>query len=202
MNDEKPQRRTYHHGNLREALLAAALRIVETGGVEKFSVVNAAREAGVSTSAPYRHFADKETLLATLAARGFETMSEWLTAASARSTNPMDALRRSAAAYVIFSRQHPGYFALMFTAGIDKSLLPELRLAAESCETLLESVTTTAFGKDRAPVAAAQLWGIAHGLTALSNAGILGYDSTPAALEAMIGSTVTRWANGVQAERP
>ncbi len=201
MSTKDATRESYHHGNLREALLQAALKLVETAGVEKFSVVNAARAAGVSTAAPYRHFADKESLLAELAARGFETLHQSLTDACEQSVDPADALLRCATAYVSFSREHPGSFALMFTAAVDNSSFPNLRRAAESCEALLESVTATAFGADRARLAATQLWGIAHGLIALSNADVLEYDSGPTDLEAMIRSTVTRWAAGVGAER-
>ena len=201
MSEEGTSRGSYHHGNLRQVLLESALELVEANGVEKFSVVDAARGAGVSTAAPYRHFADRQSLLAALATRGFETLSELLTAACEQSTDPPDSLRRCATAYVLFSRNHPGYFALMFTAAIkDKALFPDLRRSAESCEALLESVTDAAFGADHAVLAAAQLWGIAHGLTALSNAGVLGHDVGPADLEAMIESTVIRWATGMQTE--
>ena len=75
------ERRGYHHGNLREALVAAAVDLISQHGPEGFTVAEAARLAGVSPGAPYRHFRDAEALLAEVALRGFERFAEALSAA-------------------------------------------------------------------------------------------------------------------------
>jgi AcrR family transcriptional regulator len=110
----KPKKAPYHHGDLREALLSAALAILEEGeGVAGLSLREAARRAGVSAMAPYRHFADKEALLAAVATIGFERLGKALAAADADSDSKA-ALNAQGVSYVAFACAQPALFRLMF----------------------------------------------------------------------------------------
>ncbi|MDX2191717.1 MAG: helix-turn-helix domain-containing protein [Gemmatimonadales bacterium] len=117
-------RDAYHHGNLPEALVLAARRLVRERGAKGFSLADVCRAAGVSVAAPYRHFASREELLAALAARGFEELGAALSAALEEGDGIADALARMAGAYLAFARRRPAEYALMFanSAGV---LLPE-----------------------------------------------------------------------------
>jgi AcrR family transcriptional regulator len=141
---------TYHHGELRQTVLQAAGDILEKEGLEALSVRELARRAGVSHNAPYRHFPDRASLHAALAAEGFEML------AHALQSRPR---REMGEAYVGFALAHPERFRLMFTglAGLE----PRARRVYEG---LLESFAD--LGED-APCAAAAAWGLMHGLSHL-----------------------------------
>src|SRR5919199_1636107 len=119
--------RGYHHGALKTALLDAADALLDEGGAGAVSLREAARRAGVSATAPYRHFADKEALLAALATRGFEQFGAALDEAARDASDPLAAM---GLAYVRFALARPGRFRLMFGPGIDRSRFPELQAAA------------------------------------------------------------------------
>jgi AcrR family transcriptional regulator len=124
----------YHHGNLRRALLDAALMMVEREGAKGVSLRAVARLAGVSPAAPYRHFAGKDSLLAAVAEEGFRALSELLEEASkANPAVPLAELRAIGLAYVKFAAAHPSHFRVMFGPEIaDKNEHPALLDAAES----------------------------------------------------------------------
>ncbi len=111
----------YHHGDLRNALVAAATQMVEEGGQERFSLREAARSVGVTANAAYRHFADKSALLTAVAASGFEELSRRMAAAMARRgraaddrTTATSRLRAVGRAYVELALERPELFRLMF----------------------------------------------------------------------------------------
>ena len=109
--------RPYHHGHLREALLRAAEKTLETGGVQSISLRELSRELGVSQGAPRRHFADKQALLDALAIRGFEQFDEALERAAGKRGQDFKArLTQMARAYVGFALKHPALLSLMFEA--------------------------------------------------------------------------------------
>jgi AcrR family transcriptional regulator len=105
---------SYHHGDLRTALIAAARHILETEGREALSLRAAARAAGVSQAAPYHHFAGKDALLAAIAAQGFNELTEAMTKRMAKETEPTARLNASGVGYVAFAVNNPELFALMF----------------------------------------------------------------------------------------
>jgi AcrR family transcriptional regulator len=109
------RRATYHHGDLRKALIAAALTAIAEHGAEQFTLRDAARRAGVSPAAPYRHFADRDDLLAAVAAdcmlRLGAAMDEAV--AHAGTTDPLDVFRATGLAYVRFAVEHPAHFRVM-----------------------------------------------------------------------------------------
>lgn len=156
---------TYHHGNLRPALLRAAGKMLEKEGPASISLRHAARRAGVSHNAPYRHFADREALLAELAAEGFEMLS----AAMRGHTG-----RQMGEAYVGFALEHPQRFRLMFGGLLPVSQYEHLRVAASATYASL----VEAF-KDlpKPETAAAAAWSLVHGLAHLKLDGHLAAQS-------------------------
>ncbi len=107
-------RRPYHHGDLREALVTAAMAAVETGGPEALSLRDLAQSLGVSSAAPYRHFPDRKALLDEVATRGFADLDAAYRAAMAGAATPRAAQRETARAYLDLALRRPGLFRLMF----------------------------------------------------------------------------------------
>ena len=107
--------RGYHHGNLREALIRAALQLIAEKGPGGFTFAEAARYAGVSPAAPYRHFRDRDELMSSVALRGFEQFAAALAKAwDEGRPEPVAALDRLGRAYLDFARTEPAYYAAMF----------------------------------------------------------------------------------------
>lgn len=120
-DEAAPKRRGYHHGNLREALVDAARVLIRERGVNGFSLAEVARMAGVSPAAPYRHFQNREEVIAETAQRGFTLFADRLEAAwDGAPASPIRAMEAVGSAYLAFSRDEPAYFAAMF----DRSLGP------------------------------------------------------------------------------
>jgi AcrR family transcriptional regulator len=130
----------YHHGDLRSALVDAAIALIAERGVRGFSLAEASRRVGVTTAAPYRHFADREGLLAAVAARGLETFASMAAAEGDAAGTPEQRLAGMAAAYVRFAALHRPLFDTLFTAGIDKTRYPELQRAWEPVDALLGEI--------------------------------------------------------------
>jgi len=124
---------TYHHGNLRNALLEEAMRIVERDGPEAVSLRELATAAGVSTAAPYKHFADRSAVLAGVALKGYQDMIERLREFSA-ARNSRKNLRAALVAFVQFADERPGLFQLMYIPprGLELSD-PDVKAAELQC---------------------------------------------------------------------
>jgi AcrR family transcriptional regulator len=163
---------SYHHGDLRAALLRAALLLIEEHGVKGLALSDAARLAGVSVAAPYRHFKDKEALLAEIAAEGFVMFRDAL--ARAYKTHPKDKVRRlveMGMAYVDFALEHRSHFKVMWDGSISKAKYPQVRPAADASYLLLEQAAKdllpgAAVDRQQALVAAA--WSVVHGYASLT----------------------------------
>ena len=152
-------RRPYHHADLRPALLAAARRLLERSGPEALSLREAARRAGVSHNAPYRHFRDRDALLAALAAEGFDELAARMkVAGEAAGPRRLGAI---GAAYVRFALESPGLFRLMFGGAVRGRDHPELAASADRAFALLQG---EAGGAPARPIAA---WATVHGLAHL-----------------------------------
>ena len=135
MKTLKP-RATYHHGDLRAALLSATRALLDEGGVAAVSLREAARRAGVSPAACYRHFTDKEALLTALAVQGFEEFAQALGQAF---RGGRKSFAEMGTAYVSFAVQRPGLFRLMFGQAVaDRSRSPELLQAIKASTLLFE----------------------------------------------------------------
>src|SRR6478736_577226 len=132
------ERRGYHHGNLREALVAAAVDLISQHGPAGFTVAEAARLAGVSPGAPYRHFRDAEALLAEVALRGFERFAAALAAAwNDGRPNALPAFEALGRAYLAFARNEPAHYAAMFETRIAFDSHPGLLAAGDRAFSIL-----------------------------------------------------------------
>jgi AcrR family transcriptional regulator len=166
------RRRGYHHGNLREALVAAARRLIVERGPAGFTLVEAARRAGVSAAAPYRHFKDRDALLAEVARRGFDAFARRLTGAwQEGGQSPEAAFLRMGEAYLAFAREEPGYYSAMFAVAPRAGRRPRKNASFAALESAIAQV---AGGKQRdARSLAYQVWALSHGLATLAAAGQL-----------------------------
>jgi AcrR family transcriptional regulator len=168
------RRRRYHHGNLRQALLESALGLVRAEGVEGLTLRAVAARAGVSQAAPYRHFPDKQALLAAVAEEGFRAMTAAMRRARApHAETPLARLRALGLAYVAFASSHPSHFRVMFGRDVaDRSAHPSLAAAAaEAFDLLVEAIAECQrAGVVRAGDArrlALGPWAMMHGLASL-----------------------------------
>ena len=128
----------YHHGNLRETLLRAAIGLVGEVGPTAFTLREVARRAGVSHNAPYRHFRDKEDLIRAVAAEGYGELTSAMIAAAARQARALDRLKHAGLAYIDFALRRPEHFTVMFDAPISKRKHPDSAAAGDQTfETLL-----------------------------------------------------------------
>jgi AcrR family transcriptional regulator len=130
----------YHHGDLRSALVDAAIGVIAERGVRSFSLAEASRRLGVTTAAPYRHFADRDELLAAVAARALSVFTAMLAGAADAADTPAQRLAAMAGAYVRFAAQQRPLFDTIFSSGLNKSRYPELQRAWEPVDTLLTVV--------------------------------------------------------------
>jgi AcrR family transcriptional regulator len=167
----------YHHGDLRRALIDAALSLVADGSVADLSLREVARRAGVTNAAPYHHFADKSALLAAVAGQGFEQLVAELERAAARRTTLESELLAMAEAYVAFAMTHPAHYRVMFLPDVKESPdADELRAVADrSFGMLQQRVARGRAGEsERAhQVLATTVWAALHGLSLLAIDGIL-----------------------------
>ena len=132
--------RGYHHGNLKEALIRAALELIAAKGPSGFTFAEAARSAGVSPAAPYRHFRDRDELLANVARRGFEEFEAALKAAWMDGLpDPFTAFERLGRAYLGFARSEPAYYSAMFEGGIPLEASQDLRDAGDRAFAVIRS---------------------------------------------------------------
>lgn len=165
-------RRGYHHGNLRQALVDAVLDLIEKHGPSGFSFSEAARAAGVSPAAPYRHFKDRDALIAEVAEKGFERLADKLEAAfDTGGPSPMRAFEAVTAAYLDFAAKERAFFLAMFQAGPPDS--DEVLKAGDrafdvlrrACEGLVRHMPAA----ERPPIhmMAYHVWSLTHGIAEL-----------------------------------
>ncbi len=169
-------KRQYHHGDLRRVLLEAAQRLVAREGPAQVSLRSIAREAGVSHAAPYHHFADREALLAAVAASGFEGLRSAMHAAAAApgAADPLSRLQAAGVAYVAFAVANPEIYRLMFSGLLsDRRRYPDLQASTEAAfDVLLALLGARSPGGGGAAVATAT-WSLVHGLAYLMIEGLL-----------------------------
>jgi AcrR family transcriptional regulator len=167
-------RRGYHHGNLKDALVDAVLALIRAKGPGGFTFAEAARAAGVSQAAPYRHFRDRDALMAEVAKRGYGLFEQALAQAwNGGRPEPVRALDALGKAFIGFARKEPAYYAAMFESGVDLGLDAELNAAADRAFGVLRdaagAVAATVPAANRPPVTmmALHLWSQAHGIASL-----------------------------------
>jgi len=173
-HEKRDARRGYHHGNLREALITTALSLISEKGAAGFTIAEAARAAGVSPAAPYRHFKDRDALIADVAARGFEIFAKGLADAWADGQPDAEqAFKRMGEAYLGFAREEPSYFTAMFESGLSFKAFPLLQEAGDRAfavlRTACEARVAMMPAERRPPVMmmALHIWSLSHGIAAL-----------------------------------
>src|SRR6266481_4998562 len=186
-DDPATGRRGYHHGNLREALIRAALDLIAEKGPAGFTFADAARSAGVSSAAPYRHFRDRQALLADVARRGFELFEERLNRA--------------------WNEGRPDPFAAfdsaMFEAGLPLDGDPDLREAADRAFAVLRRAADAFCARlpsDRRPPAqmmSLHLWALAHGIASLFARADGGRRKLPMSTEELLEAGVLVYLRGL-----
>jgi len=165
--------RPYHHGDLASQLVSAALKALDTSGPEAVSLRELAAELGVSRAAPYRHFVDRDALLAAVAARGFEDLNVEYERAARAPGGAMDKLRELSRAFFNFARQRPGLFKLMFESEFLTRDLPPVVLigpADRAYRLLWEAVAAAYPQADEREVKARTIamWSTSYGFLSLA----------------------------------
>jgi AcrR family transcriptional regulator len=163
----KTTRKTYHHGDARNALLAAGLELIATVGAAELSLRGVAERAGLSRQAPYNHFADKEALLAELARIGFERLESRIRAIKGYPKGT--SLDHAANAYIEFAQSAPALFRLMFSRElVDLSRCPAAMAAAHSAFGSLAAIVGKLATPQRAEELSLAAWCLVHGYATLS----------------------------------
>src|SRR6266516_543818 len=140
--------RGYHHGNLKEALIRAALELIAQKGPAGFTFAEAARWAGVSPAAPYRHFRDRDELLIDVARRGFDLFVVTLESAwDGGRPDAFAAFDRLGKAYLRFAKNESAYYSVMFDAGVPPDASAELQKAGERAFAMLRTATERLIAK-------------------------------------------------------
>ncbi|MGV9611643.1 TetR/AcrR family transcriptional regulator [Nocardia xishanensis] len=160
-----PSTQPYHHGDLPTALVRAAVELLEENGAAELSLRAAARRAGVSTAAPYRHFADRDALLSAVAAVGYRDLADRLSAAHPARITAED-LAAIAIAYVQFALTRPGLFRVMFAEPCDPTS-PERVAATTAIHEYVKSIVRQAFPSADPDAMANAVWALVHGLAFL-----------------------------------
>lgn len=180
--------RPYHHGNLRETLLEAALTLIAEVGPTAFTLREVARRAGVSHNAPYRHFADKEALLVAVATQGFQELTEAMQEEAKSQLSAAAKLKSAGQAYIGFALRRPQHFVVMFDFVLPKERYPEFFAAAEQAYSTLVAFVESSL-EERHHINsdserhALTAWSLVHGIAKLAIGGQLPYRTTSEILQ-------------------
>jgi AcrR family transcriptional regulator len=158
-------RATYHHGNLRPALVRAAMQLLEESGETALSLRAVARRAGVSPAAPYRHYADRDALLSAVAVVGYRQLAERLAAAHPSPSTPQQ-LASVAVAYVQFALDRPALFRIMFGEPCEHDN-GERVAATAAVSHYVREIAARTFPKADAEALATAIWALVHGFAFL-----------------------------------
>jgi AcrR family transcriptional regulator len=197
-------RRGYHHGNLREALIQAALDLIAKKGPAGFTFADAARSAGVSSAAPYRHFRDRDALITDVARRGFEQFAARLEEAwNDGRPEPFAAFENVGRAYLAFARGAPAYYSAMFEAGLSFDDDPALRQAADRSFAVLRRAAESlcaGLPREKRPPAlmmSLHLWALSHGIASLFARGDNGRRRLPMTPEDLLEAGLLIYLRGL-----
>jgi AcrR family transcriptional regulator len=196
--------RGYHHGNLREALMQAALDLIAEKGPTGFTFAEAARSAGVSPAAPYRHFRDRDQLLADVAQRGFEQFAVALEKAWDQGRpDVQSAFERLGRAYLAFARNAPAYYSAMFESGLALVDNPALHEAGERAYAVLRNASEAlvasmpASGRPPASMVSFHVWALSHGIASLFARGDEGRRKLPMSAEELLEAGLLIYLRGI-----
>ncbi|QDY68932.1 TetR/AcrR family transcriptional regulator [Qingshengfaniella alkalisoli] len=196
-------KRGYHHGNLRQALVDAALKLIAEKGPTGFTLSEAAKAADVTPAAVYRHFEGREDLIAEAARQGYEIFGALLEYAY-EDGNPtaLAAFEATGRAYLAFARKYPGHYVAMFESGVSVNHSPELATAASKSASVMEQAAARLSEKippsKRPPAAmfSAHIWAMSHGVVELYTRGNPGTHS-PFSPEDLLESGILIYLRGL-----
>jgi AcrR family transcriptional regulator len=177
------RRKPYHHGNLQEVLLESAIRLIAEVGPAGFTLRELARRAGVSHNAPYRHFRDRDDLMAAVATQGFRELTQAMLLATENESRALDRLKRAGLAYITFALRRPEHFTVMFDAPTSaKTEHPDSAEAAKEAFGTLVNFVKSCQDEGRLPSGgphefALLAWSIVHGVAKLASTRRLPYRS-------------------------
>jgi AcrR family transcriptional regulator len=167
-------KRGYHHGNLRQALIESALVLIEQKGPTGFTLSEAAKAAGVTPAAVYRHFKGREDLIAEAARQGFDIFADLMQYAYDKGQpSSLAAFEATGRAYLAFARRYPGHYISMFESGISVNRTPELAVSAQRAKSVLEKAAAELsehIPSEKRPPASmfsAHIWAMSHGVVEL-----------------------------------
>jgi AcrR family transcriptional regulator len=167
-------KRGYHHGNLRQALVDAALELIEARGPMGFTLSEAAKQAGVTPAAVYRHFDGREDLIAEAALQGYGIFTDLMEHAyQSGQPSALASFEATGRAYLAFARKFPGHYVAMFESGISVNRTPELALVSARARGVLEKAAeelSQHIPPEKRPPAAmfsAHIWALSHGVVEL-----------------------------------
>jgi AcrR family transcriptional regulator len=197
-------RRGYHHGNLREALIRAALDLIAEKGPSGFTFAEAARSAGVSPAAPYRHFRDRDELMADLARQGFARFEADLVRAWQNGLpDPVAAFGNIGKAYLAFARAEPAYYSAMFESGLPLDAHPDLAETGERAFAVLRQaaeVLCARLPREVRPPAlmvGLHVWALSHGVASLFSRGDAARRKLPMSPEDLLEAGVLVYLQGL-----
>jgi AcrR family transcriptional regulator len=197
--------RGYHHGNLKEALLQAALDLIAEKGAAGFTFADAARIAGVSPAAPYRHFRDRDELLSNIAQRGFEQFESALSEAwDDGRPDTVSAFERVGKAYLAFAREKPAFYSAMFESGLAADVSAGLHAAGERAFAVIRAAAERLAalappGSPRPPalMMALHIWSMSHGVASLFARGDAARRKLPMSAEELLEAEVLIYLRGL-----
>jgi len=167
-------KRGYHHGNLRQALVDAALQLIELRGPTGFTLSEAAKQAGVTPAAVYRHFEGREDLIAEAALQGYEIFGDLMQYAyESGQPSALQAFEATGRAYLAFARKYPGHYIAMFESGVQINRTAALASVANRANAVLEQAATDlsqhipAHKRPPASMFSAHIWAMSHGVVEL-----------------------------------
>ena len=202
------KKRGYHHGNLRQALVEAALKLIETKGPTGFVLSEAAKHAGVTPAAVYRHFSGREDLIAECARQGYEIFADVMQFAyDSGQPSALAAFEATGRAYLAFARKYPGHYIAMFESGVSVNHTPELASSSARARSVLEKAAdelSEHIPEDKRPPASmfsAHIWSMSHGVVELFARNSPGTQS-PFAPEDLLESGIGVYLRGLGLIRP
>jgi AcrR family transcriptional regulator len=203
--DQARSERGYHHGNLKEALLQAALDLIAKKGAAGFTFADAARLAGISPAAPYRHFRDRDELLSSIAQRGFEQFELALSQAwDDGRPETVTAFERVGKAYLAFAREKPAFYSAMFESGLAVDVSASLQAAAERAFAVIRAAAERLAalappGTPRPPalMMALHIWSMSHGVASLFARGDAARRKLPMSAEELLEAEVLIYLRGL-----
>lgn len=168
------RKRGYHHGNLKQALVDATLGLIEEKGPQGFTMAEAAKRAGVSAAAPYRHFKGRGDLISEAARQGFEIFADLMEYAYKKGgPSALASFEATGRAYLAFARRHPGHYIAMFESGVRINAEPDLAMASNRAMSVLTKAAeklAAHLPPDKRPPAtmvSQHVWALSHGVVEL-----------------------------------